>query len=346
MLVEDNPGDVLIINEMLKEIYELDFELIHFNRVDKGVEHIKENFDIMLLDLNLPDSQGIKTFKTMNTHAPELPIIILTGLINEDIAMNIVSEGAQDYLVKGQIDKQLLSRSIKYSIERKKIEIDLRKSEQKYRTLFNEDPDYNLLLGIDGTIKDINKATINLIGLSKKELVGKNYSQLEITPTDDDEFHFDNINRLLKGENIEPFESRFIDKNGDIHWIMIHLTAVKNESDSYILAIGSDVTERKIAENEIKSALDEKNILIQEIHHRVKNNMQIISSLLNLQTQYVDEQEAVDVLMESQNRVKSMAMIHEKLYMSEDLTHINFVDYIQSLVSNLFYSYNIKKRQY
>ena len=82
-----------------------------------------------------------------------------------------------------------------------------------------------------------------------------------------------------------------------------------------------------------------------EIHHRVKNNMQIISSLLNLQTRYVDDDEAVNVLKESQNRVRFMAMIHEKLYQSEDLSHINFLDYIQSLVSNLFYSYNVKNPQ-
>jgi len=73
--------------------------------------------------------------------------------------------------------------------------------------------------------------------------------------------------------------------------------------------------------------------------------MQIISSLLNLQTNYVDDKEGVNVLKESQNRVKSLAMIHEKLYMSDDLAHINFVDYIQSLVINLFYSYNVENVQ-
>jgi two-component sensor histidine kinase len=98
--------------------------------------------------------------------------------------------------------------------------------------------------------------------------------------------------------------------------------------------------ERKVIES-----LHEKEVLLKEVHHRVKNNMQIISSLLNLQINYVDEEEAVNVLKESQNRVKSMAMIHEKLYMSDDLVHINFVDYIQSLVKNLFYSYNIEETQ-
>jgi two-component sensor histidine kinase len=106
-----------------------------------------------------------------------------------------------------------------------------------------------------------------------------------------------------------------------------------------------DLTDIKNIENNLKASLNEKEILLREIHHRVKNNMQIISSLLNLQTEYVDDEEAVNVLKESQNRVRSMAIIHEKLYQSKDLTHINFVDYIQSLVLNLFYSYDIDNTQ-
>ena len=225
--------------------------------------------------------------------------------------------------------------------ERKKMENALSESEEKYRTLFKETPDYTILLGIDGIILDVNKATINLAGLSKEELIGINFSELKIIPHEDMVLHLDKISALLKGENIKPFDSRFIDKNGNIRHVLVHLKEVKkNGNISYILGIASDITDQKIAANEIESSLKEKNLLLQEIHHRVKNNMQIISSLLNLQTQYVDEKEAINVLMESQNRVKSMAMIHEKLYLSNDLTNVNFVDYIQSLVLNLFYSYN------
>ncbi len=226
--------------------------------------------------------------------------------------------------------------------QRKEMENALRESEEKYRTLFDEDPDYTMLLEGDGVILDVNNAIINLMGLSKRELIGKNFSDINLINPEDKEFYLNKFNSLISGEIIDPFESRFIDKNGDVHWILAHLTTVMvNNNISYILGIASDITEQKRAENEIISSLNEKNILLQEVHHRVKNNMQIISSLLNLQTQYVEDEEAIDVLKESQNRVKSMAMIHEKLYQSEDLTNINFVNYIQSLVSNLFYSYNI-----
>ena len=227
--------------------------------------------------------------------------------------------------------------------QRKEMEEALRESEEKYRTLFKEDPSYTLLLSKDCVILDVNNVILNVAGLPKKALIGKNFSKLGILEPEDRVFYLKKITNLLKGDHIEPFESRFMDKNGKLHWILVNLRAImQNGNVSYILGIASDITEQKIAENKIKSSLKEKNILIQEIHHRVKNNMQIISSLLNLQKRYVDEEEAVNVLMESQNRVKSMAMIHEKIYLSEDLTHINFVDYIESLVSNLFYTYNIK----
>jgi two-component sensor histidine kinase len=108
-----------------------------------------------------------------------------------------------------------------------------------------------------------------------------------------------------------------------------------------LCGIARDITEKKHADEEIKKSLKEKEVLLQEIHHRVKNNMQIISSLLNLQKYYLDDDMAINVIKESQNRVKSMALLHEKLYQSPNLTRINFYDYTKSQISDLSYSYAV-----
>ncbi|MGD2249156.1 MAG: histidine kinase N-terminal 7TM domain-containing protein [Candidatus Methanofastidiosia archaeon] len=102
-----------------------------------------------------------------------------------------------------------------------------------------------------------------------------------------------------------------------------------------------DITERKKVEEKIKSSLKEKEVLLREIHHRVKNNLQIVSSLLNLQSQYIKDKEYTNMINESQNRIRSMALIHEKLYQSEELARINADEYIKTLVKELFRSYAV-----
>jgi PAS domain S-box-containing protein len=111
-----------------------------------------------------------------------------------------------------------------------------------------------------------------------------------------------------------------------------------------IVTQASMALQRSFAEKAIKESLEEKKVLLREIHHRVKNNMQIINSLLNLQSQHVEEAETRDALKESQGRVLSMAMIHEKLYQSPNLTQIDFKDYIEKLASNLIYTYEVQTR--
>lgn len=231
--------------------------------------------------------------------------------------------------------------------ERKEMEEALRDSEEKYRSLFESDPDYTVLVGLDGVILDANTATVNFTGLSKEQLIGKNFTGLGIFPDEDATLQLENFTRAIKTQDVQAFQCKIFNKKGNYSWIESKLVPLeKNGVVNSVLVIATDVTERKSATDQLKDSLAEKEVLLKEIHHRVKNNMQIISSLLNLQSQHVDDDEvAVDVLKESQNRVKSMAMIHEKLYQSNDFTSIQFDNYIERLVKELFYSYHINQEQ-
>ena len=123
LLIEDNLGDYEIILRMLEKSENTEFELIHSSRLSSGVEILEDNsFDAILLDLGLPDSDGLESFNVILKKHPEIPTIILTGLANEETGIHAIKYGAQDYLVKGEFNGKLLIRAIQYAIERKKLE--------------------------------------------------------------------------------------------------------------------------------------------------------------------------------------------------------------------------------
>ncbi len=134
LLFEDNPGDTGLIEAMLEEFTDFAYKLNNVETLDEGLHLLKERqFDVILLDLGLPDSEGINTFLDVHITSPATPIIILTGLTDEKIGINAVKKGAQDYLVKGQVESRLLERSIKYSMERKKAEKELKETVEELK---------------------------------------------------------------------------------------------------------------------------------------------------------------------------------------------------------------------
>lgn len=216
LLVEDDPADARLLQENLKDFKGASFEFTHHLLLKDGLSKLSDpEVDVVLLDLSLPDSTGFETFLRASEVAGRIPILVLSGYDDESVALRAVREGAQDYLVKGQVDSNLLGRAICYAIERKR------------------------------------------------------------------------------------------------------------------------------TQEHIKESLAEKEVLLKEIHHRVKNNLQVICSLLSLQSRSVKDKALYEMFKESRNRIMSMALVHEELYRSRDFARIDFADYITQLVNNLLESYSI-----
>jgi len=140
LLIEDNPGDARLIREMLRDAAgsHEQVELAQADRLSAGLERLsQQDVEIVLLDLSLPDSHGFDTFTTVRTHAPDVAIVVLSGLDDETLAVRAVQEGAQDYLVKGQVDGGAILRSMRYAIERQRLESVRRDLERQRDEFFS-----------------------------------------------------------------------------------------------------------------------------------------------------------------------------------------------------------------
>ncbi len=165
VLVEDNPGDIRLIEKMLMEAKGASFNMEYENRLAAGLRLMTNgNVDVVLLDLSLPDSRGLSTFTEVYARVPHVPVIVLTGLNDEQLAVEAVQKGAQDYLVKGQVDSNLLGRSIRYAIERKQAEETLRQRNQELALLNRASQAISSTLNLDQVLSIVLEEARSLLG--------------------------------------------------------------------------------------------------------------------------------------------------------------------------------------
>lgn len=178
LLVEDNPGDASLVRAYLAENLSHACAVTHVTSLAAAVEHLKSSHpDLVLLDLSLPDSRGLETFRQVNQQAPQVPIIVMSGVDDEDLAALTVHEGAQDYLPKTGLDGRLLGRSIRYSMERKHIEDALAHERDLLYTIIDNVPDRIFIKDQQSRFLKTNQSLARRFGLAHpREMVGKSDS--------------------------------------------------------------------------------------------------------------------------------------------------------------------------
>ena len=489
LLVDDDLQSSLLLQKGLAEASAGLFEVAHAERLDEGLRQLEEEaFDAVLLDMSLPDSRGLETFFRLHRACPSVPVVVLTGVDDDALALQAVQAGAQDYLVKGQVGSPLLVRALRYAVERFALHTELeertaklRENEEIFRAISTSAQDAILMMDEAGGISYWNDAAEKIFGYAREEVLGQDlhillaprrfheaYRQgfarfrttgggpvvgqtLELTSVRKDgtefpielslaavkledrwqaigilrditerrqaeemlresEAHFQRMathledvlysvdgetqeflylspafekllgytgedirqmggrqafldqviqqggfsdqqctfDRLQKGQEVDipdGYETWWRCKDGSLkcledHWLPVYEGGRLLSTDGVL----RDITGRKQREEQIRKALAEKEVLLREIYHRVKNNLQVVSSLLYQQATSTQDETLRPILQESRDRIRSMALVHQELYQSDNLEQIGIARYLETLVANLLESYSVEER--
>jgi len=222
--------------------------------------------------------------------------------------------------------------------ERKQVEQSLLEAEAELKHIIEVVPGIIAKVNAHtGYFTYCNPALSSILGFSPEEFLARPF--IEFVHPDDRQSTINEVEKQLKGSPLAMFENRYICKNGSYKWLEWRATAA--DANEVVYAAATDITERKAAEEQIKRSLREKDVLMHEMHHRVKNNLQVVSSLLSMQARTTRSEEAIDVLSKSQSRINTMALIHTQLYESGDLSELNMKEFVGTLSEELFWSYPV-----
>lgn len=312
LLIEDNPGDARLLQEHLIEVKSVQFELLQADRLSQGLELLQTNtFDVILLDLSLPDTQGLETFDQLYDRVRNTPIVVITGLNDETIAINAVQSGAQDYLVKDQVTGDVLARAIRYAIERTRAEQKIREQ----AALLDIATDAILVRDLNSRILFWSKGAEHLYGWSAEAVLGK-------------------TDALLYAESAEPQEVQKIlfeqgEWSGQLHQatkagkpIIVEsrwtLMRDDNNNPKSILIVGTDITEKKRLEAQFFRAQRMESIgtLASGLAHDLNNILTPIlatSQLLQMKFPNLDERNQQLLKIMEVNAKRGAALIKQVL---------------------------------
>ena len=258
LILEDHEADAeLMVYELRQAGYEP-----AWCRVDNETDYLKclsLELDVILADYTLPQFNAMRALNLLKDREMDIPFIVVTGTVGEEVVAECMRQGAKDYLLKDRLGR--LGSAVERALQEKLLNDEkqgavaaLRENEEKYRSLFESSPESIALVGLDGIILDCNEATTIIAGLPRSELIGKPFQDLRILPESEIPSILERFAQIVSRELFEPFQVKVIRNDKEVLWLEIYLALLKRDNEVYaIQVISRDITANKRAEEAIRS---------------------------------------------------------------------------------------------
>ena len=337
LVIEDDEVDQMAFRRFVKENNNPYDYTIAGSVAEAKTAFDSGRFDLVISDYLLGDGTAFDIFDLKI----DVPIIVTTGSGDEEIAVKAMKAGAFDYLIKDQENNylKLLTDEVEEVIKREKVEERLK----RYQLMVESAHDAIFFKDLNSRYIIANDKTSEFFGLSQEEVIGKN--DYELMPNKGEATKNVEDDRAVF-ETGKPKEiiKRMTDSGGKEYWFQAikvpHFDTAGNITG--LIGIARDITASKQAEYQIKASLKEKEVLMRETHHRIKNNLQVVASLLNMQARVAKDKDVIAQLAESRDRINTMALVHTQLYESGNVSELNMKVFIERLLNQLLQSYRVR----
>lgn len=339
--LEDNSNDAELIEAML----ESEGIACEIRRVETECDFLSAitttRADLILSDYVLPTFDGLAALMLAQTHCPDVPFIFVTGAMGEEKAVESLKQGATDYVLKQNLAR--LGAAVRRALREAEERCKHRQAEDELR--FHSQILEHLTEGVQLTntqnerLVYANPTIEKMFGYEAKELIGKHVSILNAPGNPSDDIVREIVAALrADGEWKGTVHNKR--KDGTLFWTHANISSFTHPQYGKVwVSVQEDITERKQAEERIKAALAEKEALLREIYHRTKNNMQVIRSMLELRAATRQNAEITAFVKDIEQKILTMALVHQKLYESHDLSQIRLHEYLEELISLLVQNY-------
>jgi len=339
LILEDRPEDAeLMVHELKRAQFDATWQ-----RVDTESDYLHQLAadlpDVILADYRMPQMDANRALQLLRELDSNIPFIVVSGAIGEDVAVAMMRQGATDYLLKDRLAR--LGPAVRRALQEKKLreqtrqaEEALRASEIRFYSFMNNNPALAFIKDEDGRMLYMNNTCQEVWGMRLAESEGK--TDQELWPPDvAAKLRAHDLAVLKDGEGLRRVEEITLRSGRTLQMLSFRFPFVDAAGRRLLGGVAVDISEQLRTQQALSAALEVKEVLLREMHHRVKNNLQVVSSLLTMQAELLKDEAGRRALQDSQERVQCMALIHERLNRDDGVDHLDFRDYVEELAHDL-----------